>query len=63
MKEIIFMVDEATGQLTMRINGVPGKACAPIAKMVEDLLGIAATHDNTTEWYAETHDVVKARKA
>lgn len=62
MQEIVFYIDTTTGALTMRVKGVKGKACEPIAALVEEFLGSASRHTNTTEYHLTTVvPVVKAK--
>ena len=50
MAEIVFEIDEETGELTTTIRGLPGKACEPVADLLKQLLGTPTVERNTEEY-------------
>lgn len=55
MPEVNFTIHEPTGEMEMQIEGVPGAACADVAKLVKELLGQPNREENTREFYALTN--------
>ena len=51
MPEINFTIEEQTGELAMKIAGVPGAQCTDVAKLVTEMLGEPAREENTPEFY------------
>lgn len=49
MAEIVFEIDEQTGELMTTIRGLPGKACEPIADLLKQLLGTPTVERATEE--------------
>lgn len=54
MPEVNFTINAQTGEMDMRIEGVPGASCAEVAKLVKELLGQPAREENTREFHALT---------
>ncbi len=52
MPEINFTIDERTGEMEMKVEGVQGPQCADVAKIVTELLGAPEFEENTEEFYA-----------
>jgi hypothetical protein len=52
MPEINFTIDEQTGELEMKVEGVQGPQCADVAKIVTELTGAPELEENTEEFYA-----------
>lgn len=50
MAEIVFEIDEETGELTTTIRGLPGKACEPVGELLKQLLGAPAIERHTEEY-------------
>ena len=50
MAEIVFEIDEETGELTTTIRGLPGKACEPVGELLKQLLGTPTVERNTEEY-------------
>ncbi len=55
MPEINFTLDEQTGELEMKIAGVPGAQCADVAKLVTEILGEPERAENTQEFYVRAN--------
>jgi hypothetical protein len=51
MPEINFTIDEQTGEMEMKVEGVQGPQCADVAKIVTELLGAPELEENTEEFY------------
>ena len=49
-REIIFEVDEATGELRTTIRGLPGKGCETIAAILKEYAGEPGVEENTAEY-------------
>ena len=52
MPEINFTIDEQTGEMEMKVEGVQGPQCADIADIVTELTGAPQQEENTEEYYA-----------
>jgi hypothetical protein len=52
MPEINFTIDEQTGEMEMKVEGVQGPQCADVAKLVTELLGAPELEANTEEFFA-----------
>jgi hypothetical protein len=52
MPEINFTIDEQTGEMEMKVEGVQGPQCADVAKIVTELTGAPEREENTKEFYA-----------
>jgi DUF2997 family protein len=52
MPEINFTIDEQTGEMEMKVEGVQGPQCADVTKIVTELLGAPGLEENTEEFYA-----------
>ena len=52
MPEINFTINEQTGEMEMKVEGVQGPRCADIARLVTELLGTPEREENTKEFYA-----------
>jgi hypothetical protein len=52
MPEINFTIDEQTGEMEVKVNGVQGPQCADVAKIVTELTGAPGLEENTEEFYA-----------
>jgi hypothetical protein len=52
MPEINFTIDEQTGEMEMKVEGVQGSQCADVAKLVTELTGAPEQEENTKEFYA-----------
>ena len=65
MPEINFTIDERTGEMEMKVEGVQGPQCADIAKLVTELLGAPEREENTKEFYARPtiRPQIQGRKA
>lgn len=66
MPEINFTIDEQTGEMEMKVEGVQGPQCADVAKLVTELLGAPELEENTEEFYARPNvrpQVQNKRKA
>ncbi len=65
MPEINFTIDEQTGEMEMKVEGVQGPQCADIARLVTELLGAPEREENTKEFYARptVRPQVQGRKA
>ncbi len=65
MPEINFTIDEQTGEMEMKVEGVQGPQCADIAKLVTELLGAPEREENTKEFYARptVRPQIQGRKA
>lgn len=50
MPELEFTIDQATGELRVRVRGVAGPACDDIARLARDLLGPPAREEETAEY-------------
>jgi hypothetical protein len=55
MPEINFTIDEQTGEMEMKVEGIQGPQCADVAKLVTELLGAPELEENTEEFYARPH--------
>lgn len=55
MPEIEFTINNQTGEMEMRIEGVQGPACAEIADKVKEVLGAPTVEENTPEYHVRTH--------
>ena len=55
MPEINFTIDEQSGELEMKIEGVPGAQCADVAKLVTEILGEPERAENTPEFYVRAN--------
>lgn len=60
MAEIVFEIDEETGELTTTIRGLTGKACEPVGELLKGLLGPPVTERNTPE-YAQTRGQARSQ--
>ncbi|MGH9842210.1 MAG: DUF2997 domain-containing protein [Blastocatellia bacterium] len=65
MPEINFTIDEQTGEMEMKVEGVQGPQCADIAKLVTELLGAPEREENTKEVYARPaiRPLIQGKKA
>jgi len=66
MPEIDFTIDEQTGEMEMKVEGVQGPQCADVAKLVTELLGAPEIEEKTEEFYTRPHvkpQVQNKRKA
>jgi hypothetical protein len=65
MPEINFTIDEQTGKMEMKVEGVQGPQCADIARLVTELLGAPEREENTKEFYARPtiRPQIQGRKA
>ena len=52
MPEINFTIDEQTGEMEIKVEGVQGPQCADVAKIVTELTGAPGLEENTEEFYA-----------
>jgi hypothetical protein len=52
MPEVNFTINEQTGEMEMKIEGIQGASCADVAKLVKELLGQPAHEESTREFYA-----------
>lgn len=52
MPEINFTIDQQTGEMEMKVEGVQGPQCADVAKIVTELTGAPEHEENTREFYA-----------
>jgi hypothetical protein len=50
MPEINFTIDEETGEMEMKVEGVQGPQCADVAKIVTELTGAPGLEKNTEEF-------------
>ncbi|HEX5502463.1 MAG TPA: DUF2997 domain-containing protein [Thermomicrobiales bacterium] len=50
MPELEFTIDQATGELRVRVRGVAGPACDDIARLARELLGAPAREEETAEY-------------
>ena len=55
MPEINFTINEQTGEMEMKVEGVQGQQCADIAKIVTELTGAPEREENTQEFYARSN--------
>jgi len=55
MPEIEFTINNETGEMEMRIEGVKGPACADIADKVKEVMGAPAREENTPEYHVRAH--------
>jgi hypothetical protein len=55
MPEINFTIDEQTGEMEIKVEGVQGPQCADVAKIVTELTGAPEHEENTNEFYARTN--------
>ncbi len=55
--DILFSID-ASGNITIAVEGAKGKDCEKITKEVEEALGIVVARDHTSEFFQETEDRV-----
>ena len=51
MPELQFIIDTATGELTLHIQGIAGPACEDVARLVKDLAGEPARDEATAEYH------------
>ena len=51
MPELQFIIDTATGELTLHIQGIAGPACDDVARLVKDLAGEPARDEATAEYH------------
>jgi hypothetical protein len=49
--ELQFIIDTATGELTLHIQGIAGPACDDVARLVKDLAGEPARDEATAEYH------------
>jgi hypothetical protein len=59
MPEINFTIDEESGEMEMKVEGVQGPQCADVAKLVTELIGAPEHEENTNEFY--TRPSIKPR--
>jgi hypothetical protein len=52
MPEINFTIDEQTGEMEMKVEGIQGPQCADVAKLAIELIGTPEHEENTSEFYA-----------
>jgi DUF2997 family protein len=52
MPEINFTIDEQTGDMEIKVEGVQGPQCTDVAKIVTELTGAPQQDENTEEYYA-----------
>ena len=52
MPTIEFSIDPTTGELQMHIQGIAGRTCDDVAKLVEELVGKPTQEQKTAEYYA-----------
>jgi hypothetical protein len=52
MPEINFTINEQTGEMEIKVEGVQGPQCADVAKIVTELTGAPEREENTQEFYA-----------
>jgi Protein of unknown function (DUF2997) len=52
MPEINFTIDQQTGEMKMKVEGVQGPQCADVAKIITELTGVPKHEENTSEFYA-----------
>jgi len=55
MPEINFTINEQTGEMEMKVEGVQGPQCADVAKIVTELTGAPEREENTQEFYARSN--------
>ena len=55
MPEIEFTINNDTGEMEMRIDGVQGPACSEIADKVKEVMGAPSVEQKTTDYYARAH--------
>ena len=51
MPELQFIIDTATGELTLHIQGIAGPACDDVARLMKDLAGEPARDEATAEYH------------
>ena len=51
MPEIEFTINNETGEMDMRIEGVQGPGCADIADKVKEIMGAPSVEENTPEYH------------
>ena len=51
MPEIIFKINQETGEMQMEVEGVVGPACEQAAEMVKEYLGRPADEQNKPEYH------------
>jgi hypothetical protein len=54
MPEINFTINEESGEMEMKVEGVQGPQCADVAKLVTELIGAPEREENTREFYTPT---------
>ncbi|MCI0338540.1 MAG: DUF2997 domain-containing protein [Acidobacteria bacterium] len=55
MPEINFTIDQQTGEMQMKVEGVQGPQCADVAKIVTELIGAPEHEENTSDFYARSN--------
>ena len=55
MAEIEFTINNDTGEMEMRIDGVQGPACSEIADKVKEVMGAPTVEQKTADYYARPH--------
>ncbi len=56
MPEIEFTINNETGEMDMRIDGIQGPGCADIADKVKEVLGKPSAEENTPEYHVRTRN-------
>lgn len=51
MPELQFSIDNATGELSLHIQGIAGTACDDVARLVKELAGEPAREEPTAEYH------------
>ena len=49
-REIVFEIDDETGELSTTVKGVPGKGCEEIASILKEFAGEPVVEENTAEY-------------
>ena len=55
MPEINFTINEQTGEMEMKVEGIQGPQFADVTKIVTDLAGAPEREENTQEFYARSN--------
>ncbi len=55
MPEIEFTINNDTGEMEMRIDGVQGPACSEIADKVKEVMGAPSVEQKTADYHVRPH--------
>lgn len=55
MPEIEFTINNETGEMDMRIEGVHGPSCSDIADKVKEVLGAPSAEENTPDFHVRAY--------